>query len=198
MCATFYKVKWRYFNNIFCWLKCTMIYCHLSSVDGNFKKWTMIEASLAITSCDKLYFVSFHTDNIDEDAYKFQMLRLNRDLGLQTKVVNHQAWANMCFFQFLYLTIVNCSSEIVDFFWQEALEIYSFHNNSHRKIFLVPSLAQTFKLKTCQEEPKIEPHCTIQWIIRNAPNVKKLIRLGISSAEWFDTWALIYNWSKMN
>jgi len=76
----------------------------------------MIEASLAITSCDKLYFVSFHTDNIDEDAYKFQMLRLNRDLGLQTKVVNHQAWANMCFFQFLYLTIVNCSSEIVDFF----------------------------------------------------------------------------------
>ena len=161
------------------------------------RKWRMIEASLANSTCNERHFVSFHLKFIDEDTYKRQMLALKRDVEIQTKVVNHQAWANICFSHFLFLKAVDSTAEILDFFRQEALQIYSFHNNK-RKRFLVDDLAHTFNLETCDEEPKIEPHCTIQWIIRNAPNVKGFIRLGISSAERFDIWSTHFIWERMN
>jgi hypothetical protein len=60
------------------------------------------------------------------------------------------------------------------------------------------NVAHNFNMETCKEEPKIEKPCTIQWILRNAPNVKQLVRLGISSAARFDTWAFDFNWQPMN
>lgn len=160
--------------------------------------WARITSSLATTTCDERHFASFHNDDLHESMYSIVMSRLKKDLSLQTKVVNHQVWANVCFTHFLFLTIVDCKANIVEYFRQEALQIYQFHNNSHRKTFLMENVAHNFNMETCKEEPKIEKPCTIQWILRNAPNVKQLVRLGISSAARFDTWAFDFNWQPMN
>jgi hypothetical protein len=174
------------------------------------RTWRMNEACLANSTCHERHFVSFHTKFTDEHTYKREMLAIKRELELQTKVVNHQTWADICFTHFLLIQTVNNNSntnnsnnslEILEFFRQEAIKIYDFHNNHFRKVFLVDAVRHNFSLKNSSEEedePKIEPHCTIQWIIRNAPNVKKLIRLGISSADRFDIWSASFIWQRMN
>jgi hypothetical protein len=164
------------------------------------RKWNMIHGNLATTSCHEKNFVAYLNKSITPDMYMDEMNSLKRELEGQTKVVNHQVWANACFSHFLFLRAIDDKSPLGNFFRGEALKIYKFHNNPRHKLIETCLINQETLANTLfpVPNPVIEMHCTIQWIIRNAPNVKQFIRLGISSAEKSDIWILHFDWQALN
>jgi hypothetical protein len=154
---------------------------------GSKSKWNMVAASLATTNCHERHFVSFHNKTSTSENYLYEMMTLKRELEKQTKVNNHQVWANICFTHFLMLKAVDSSAEIKNFFHLEAMKIFSFHNNP-RAVRMETHLVQHQQLPPFAfAEHVIEPHCTIQWILRNAPKVKHFVSILLKKKNQFKT-----------
>ena len=166
-------------------------YSYMHQCDVN-----QIEANLAKSQCHEKHFMAFLLKKIDIDEYKNRMLLIKRELELQTKVVNHQVWANICFSHFLLLQVFAYSFETQSFLHDEAKHIYLFHGHP-RAQWMTGSLIN-YGSFNFNKDDSVEPHCTIQWIIRNTPKVKQFIHLGIASAARFDVWLTHYDWRPMN
>jgi hypothetical protein len=169
---------------------------------GSKNKWNLIEASLVLTNAHEKHFATFYNKgHMTDDEYMAKMATIKRELEKQTKVTNHQVWADVCFSHFLMLTVVGFERQhVLDYFYDEAHNIYNFHKHPRAltmKMHLVEhsQYPQDFGNAV---EPTIEKNVTIQWLIRNAPNVKQFIRLGISSAERFDLWLSHFEWQAIN
>ena len=159
-------------------------------------KWQLVEASLATTDCHERHFMSYFKGPLEEEKYLFKLNEIKKKIEQQTKVVNHQTWAHVCFSHLLFLKAVDLERPDVEgFLFDEALSIYKIHNHPRALTIKAHFIQHTQEDSILYKNPvKIEKNCTIQWLIRNGPKVKQFIRLGISSAERFDLCLASFDW----
>ena len=140
--------------------------------------------------------LKIHVDSFEE--YYQQMMDLKRELQKQTRMVYPKVWADVCYFHLLFLKALrdpqpNVFSELL---YNDAVFIYS--NLDHPR---AGRLEKLFKKQDSFEAPKFEtkvnPNCTILWLVKNAPRVKGLVRNGISSAKKFDLWDASSYWKAL-
>ena len=140
--------------------------------------------------------LKIHVDSFEE--YYQQMMDLKRELQKQTRMVYPKVWADVCYFHLLFLKALRDPQPDVfsELLYNDALYIYS--NLDHPRAGRLETL---FKKHESFEAPKFEakvnPHCTIHWLVKNAPRVKGLVRNGISSAKKFDLWDASSYWKAL-
>jgi hypothetical protein len=163
---------------------------------GSENKWQLLEASLVTTNCNERHFVSFYKGPLVQAQYLHKMYELKKKVENHTKVINHLSWANICFSHFLMLKVIGLDRpEVEDFLYNEALTIYSCHDHPRALTIKAHLVNHTQENSVVlKDSPKIEPNCTIQWLLRNGPKVKQFVRLGISSVERFDLWLTAFDW----
>jgi hypothetical protein len=140
--------------------------------------------------------MSYFKGPLDEEKYLFKLNEIKKKIEQQTKVVNHQTWAHVCFSHLLLLKAVDLDRPDVEgFLYDEALTIYKIHNHPRALTIKAHLIQHTQEDSILYKDPvKIEKNCTIQWLIRNGPKIKQFIRLGISSAERFDLCLASFDW----
>ena len=165
---------------------------------GSETKWRFVEASLVLSERHERHFVSYYKGPIETEHYLLRLNEIKTKITKQTKVVNHIAWANVCFTHLLLLKAVDFEKpNLEEFLYDEALRIYKIHDHPRALTIKAHLVEHTQENSFVFREPaKIEKNCTIQWLIRNGPKVKQYIRLGISSAERFDLWLATYDWDE--
>ena len=163
---------------------------------GSQNNWHLVEASLVTSDCHERHFVSYYKGPVEEQHYLDKLNEIKQKVEKQTKVVNHQAWAHVCFTHLLMLKAVNMERpNVEEFLYEEALRIYKIHDHP-RALTIKAHLIEHTQHNSFifRDSAKIEKNCTLQWLIRNGPKVKQFIRLGISSAERFDLWLTTFDW----
>ena len=169
---------------------------------GSENKWRLVESSLAVSESHERHFVSFYRglagveDHQQEQHYLSKLNEIKTKIEKQTKVVNHVAWAHVCFTHLFMLKAVDLElPNVENFLFDEAMGIYKIHDHPRALTIKAHLIQHTQENSFVIREPaKIEKNCTIQWLIRNGPKVKQYIRLGISSAERFDLCLAAFDW----
>jgi hypothetical protein len=132
------------------------------------------------------------------NEYHQQLFDLKRELQKQTRMVYPKAWADVCYFQLLFLKALRDPQpqNFTDVLYYDAVFIYSLLNHPREK-----RLENLYKRHQPFTKPrfedKVESMCSILWLVKNAPRVKTLIRNGISSAEKFDLWDASSYWQPL-
>ena len=165
---------------------------------GSENNWHLVEASLVTSERHERHFMSYYKGPVEEEHYLCKLKEIKKKITTQTKVVNHLAWAHVCFTHLLMLKAVNIERpDLEEFLYAEALPIYKIHDHPRALTIKAHLVEYTQDNSFAFKEPAtIEKNCTIQWLIRNGPKVKQYIRLGVCSAERFDLWLATYDWDE--
>ena len=159
-----------------------------------------LDANLKETKSHCKHFVAFWNKSIDFDQYIEEMNKIKVAIQRNTRIVNHQAWADVGYVHLLMFKVVtgvfvvgNNLQEHTENLYTTTHDIYAAYENPRAERleknytlceeYDTPTyydLEQVFAMKT-------DPTFSIFRLVKGAPQrVKALIRQGISSVERFD------------
>jgi len=146
-----------------------------------------IDANFQDTNHHLASFVAFWNDSILFHQYEKDLQDLKLKFQKQTRLVNNLLWADVGFSHLLLLKLTHTFAPVqfIQELYNDIYRIYLIYE--HPKANLMKK-----KMIDCQpynwpSEVSSANECvSFSWIIKNAPRVKNLIRLGVSSVERFD------------
>jgi hypothetical protein len=134
------------------------------------------------------HFMAFWNQSIAFHEYEDEMETVKRNIARKTRLMNSVLWADVCFAHLILLKLVKSPEPPIfsSTLYEQAMRIYTIHNHNRGKLLTeVYTKLGTF-LWPDFDNANIQKQCNMFWLIRNAPRVKSLIRLGVSSVERFD------------